>query len=64
MLRGLLTICCPSQLSFLSEQIKMECRIDPLSVLPRELALRCFAYLDFLARTRGASLEVVAIAGG
>ena len=57
MLRGVLSICCPSQLSFLSEQVKIECRIDPVSVLPRELALRCLAYLDAFSLGRAAQVS-------
>lgn len=56
-LRGLLSICCPSQLSFLSEQLKAECRMDPFAVLPRELALRCMSFLDAMSLGRAAQVS-------
>ena len=56
-LRGLLTICCPSQLSFLTEELKAECRLDPFAVLPREVALKCMAYLDAMSLGRAAQVS-------
>jgi F-box/WD-40 domain protein MET30 len=56
-LRGLLTICCPSQLSFLSEQLQAECRIDPFSILPRELSLKVMGYLDAFSLGRAAQVS-------
>lgn len=56
-LRGLLTICCPSQLSFLSENLKAECRLDPFAVLPREIALKCMTFLDAVSLGRAAQVS-------
>jgi F-box/WD-40 domain protein MET30 len=56
-LRGVLSICCPSQLSFLSEQLKAECRIDPFSLLPREVSIKCLGYLDAISLGRAAQVS-------
>lgn len=56
-LRGLLSISCPSQLSFLSEQLKAECRIDPFAVLPREIFLKTMSYLDATSLCRAAQVS-------
>jgi len=56
-LQGLLAICCPSQLSFLTEQLKAECRLDPFAVLPRELSLKCMGYLDAITLGRAAQVS-------
>ena len=56
-LQGLLTIACPSQLSFLSEQLELEMRVDPLQVLPREIALKVFGYLDAISLGRAAQVS-------
>ncbi|KAI7894305.1 quinon protein alcohol dehydrogenase-like superfamily [Mucor mucedo] len=45
-LRGLLSTCCMPQLSFLHDAIKPLLRIDFLSILPREISLKIFFYLD------------------
>ncbi|GAA5815248.1 hypothetical protein MFLAVUS_008754 [Mucor flavus] len=45
-LRGLLSTCCMPQLSFLHDAIKPLLRIDFLSILPREVSLQIFFYLD------------------
>ncbi|KAG0164698.1 hypothetical protein DFQ28_009917 [Apophysomyces sp. BC1034] len=45
-LKGLLTSCCMPQLSFLYSEIKPLLRIDFVSVLPREITLKVFSYLD------------------
>ncbi|KAI8970152.1 F-box domain-containing protein [Mycotypha africana] len=45
-LRGLVSTCCMPQLSFLHDAIKPLLRIDFLSVLPREVSLQIFFYLD------------------
>ena len=45
-LRGLLTMCCFSQLSFLSSELAMAIRIDPFTLFPREVSLRVLSYLD------------------
>lgn len=45
-LKGLLSTCCMPQLSFLYDEIKPLLRIDFSSILPHELSLRIFSYLD------------------
>ncbi|KAI9276721.1 quinon protein alcohol dehydrogenase-like superfamily [Phascolomyces articulosus] len=45
-LKGLLSTCCMPQLSFLYDEIKPLLRIDFSSILPREVALRIFSFLD------------------
>lgn len=45
-LRGLLSTCCMPQLSFIHDAIKPLLRIDFLSILPREVSLQIFFYLD------------------
>jgi F-box/WD-40 domain protein MET30 len=45
-LRGLLSTCCMPQLSFIHGAIKPLLRIDFLSILPREISLQIFFYLD------------------
>lgn len=56
-LRGLLTIACPSQLSFLQEALALEMRIDPVEVLPREVTLKVFGYLDAITLGRAAQVS-------
>ena len=38
-LRGLLTMCCSSQLSLLSSELAMAIRIDPFTLFPKEVSL-------------------------
>ncbi|CAO3667240.1 unnamed protein product [Rhizopus stolonifer] len=45
-LRGLLSTCCMPQLSFLHNAIKPLVRIDFMSILPHEITLKIFSYLD------------------
>ncbi|KAI7907669.1 quinon protein alcohol dehydrogenase-like superfamily [Cokeromyces recurvatus] len=45
-LKGLLSTCCMPQLSFLYDAIKPLLRIDFLTILPREISLQIFFYLD------------------
>ncbi|KAI8139312.1 quinon protein alcohol dehydrogenase-like superfamily [Fennellomyces sp. T-0311] len=45
-LKGLLSTCCMPQLSFLYDEIKPLLRIDFSSILPREVSLRIFSFLD------------------
>ncbi|KAI1318422.1 hypothetical protein EDD11_006506 [Mortierella claussenii] len=45
-LSGLLTQCCVPQLSFLSNHLQPLLRIDFISILPTEIALRILSYLD------------------
>ncbi|GJN91005.1 hypothetical protein Rhopal_004019-T1 [Rhodotorula paludigena] len=56
-LRGLLTIACPSQLSFLQEQLALEMRLDPVELLPREVTLKIFGYLDAITLGRAAQVS-------
>ncbi|CAO3631477.1 unnamed protein product [Cunninghamella echinulata] len=45
-LKGLLSTCCMPQLSFLFDEIKPLLRIDFVSILPREVSLQIFSYMD------------------
>lgn len=45
-LKGLVSTCCMPQLSFLHSETKPLLRIDFVSVLPKEIALSVFSYLD------------------
>ncbi|KAG1756241.1 WD40 repeat-like protein [Suillus paluster] len=56
-LQGILTMCCFSQLSLLTEQLGQLIRIDPFAVLPRELSLRVLAYLDATSLCRAAQVS-------
>jgi F-box and WD-40 domain protein MET30 len=49
-------MCCFSQLSLLSEQLSHLIRIDPFTVLPREIALRVLSYLDATSLCRAAQV--------
>ncbi|KAJ3932940.1 MAG: F-box/WD repeat-containing protein pof1 [Lentinula lateritia] len=55
-LQGLLTMCCFSQLSLLTEQLAHLIRIDPFTVLPRELSLKVLSYLDATSLCRAAQV--------
>jgi len=44
-LQGLLTMCCFSQLSLLTEQLAHLIRIDPFIILPREISLKILVTL-------------------
>ncbi|KAM0789190.1 hypothetical protein ACM66B_000036 [Microbotryomycetes sp. NB124-2] len=56
-LQGLLTIACPSQLSFLQDALTLEMRIDPVEILPREVCLKVFGYLDAISLGRAAQVS-------
>ncbi|KAF7796773.1 hypothetical protein EIP86_007956 [Pleurotus ostreatoroseus] len=56
-LHGLLTMCCFSQLSLLSEQLSHLIRIDPFSVLPSEVSLKILGYLDATSLCRAAQVS-------
>lgn len=45
-LKGLLTMCCFPQLSLISQEVSKLIRIDFVSTLPNELALKVLCYLD------------------
>ncbi len=56
-LHGLLTMCCFSQLSLLTEQLSHLIRIDPFAVLPREVLLKILGYLDATTLCRAAQVS-------
>ncbi|TFK72559.1 WD40 repeat-like protein [Pluteus cervinus] len=55
-LQGLLTMCCFSQLSLLTEQLAHIIRIDPVVVLPREVSMKILGYLDATSLCRAAQV--------
>ncbi|KAF8652707.1 hypothetical protein AX16_004211 [Volvariella volvacea WC 439] len=55
-LQGLLTMCCFSQLSLLTEQLSQLIRIDPFTILPREVSLKILSYLDAISLCRAAQV--------
>lgn len=56
-LKGILTMCCFSQLSCLTEQLQHLIRLDPFHVLPREVALQILGYLDAISLGRAAQVS-------
>ncbi|KAL0947205.1 hypothetical protein HGRIS_013322 [Hohenbuehelia grisea] len=56
-LHGLLTMCCFSQLSLLTDQLSQLIRIDPFSVLPREVSLKILGHLDATSLCRAAQVS-------
>ncbi|KAA1479211.1 WD40 repeat-like protein [Dentipellis sp. KUC8613] len=56
-LRGILTMCCFSQLSLLSEQLALLIRIDPFVIFPREVSLKVLGYLDAQSLCRAAQVS-------
>ncbi|KAI9508855.1 WD40 repeat-like protein [Russula earlei] len=56
-LRGILTMCCFSQLSLLSDALSLLIRIDPFTVFPREVSLKVLAYLDATSLCRAAQVS-------
>lgn len=50
-------MCCFSQLSMLSEQLHALIRLDPFSVLPREVSLKVLGYLDAISLCRAAQVS-------
>ncbi|WFC97990.1 hypothetical protein MYAM1_000711 [Malassezia yamatoensis] len=56
-LRGILTMCCFSQLSLLSSELTMAIRIDPFTLFPREVSLRVLGYLDAISLGRAAQVS-------
>lgn len=50
-------MCCFSQLSLLTEQLSYLIRIDPFTVLPREVALKILGYLDAISLCRAAQVS-------
>ncbi|KAI9754852.1 MAG: Structural maintenance of chromosomes protein 3 [Chaenotheca gracillima] len=57
MLRGLLTQCCFSQLSFLSASVRELIRIDFLTALPPEISYRILCYLDTTSLCKAAQVS-------
>ncbi|KAH8833867.1 WD40-repeat-containing domain protein [Flagelloscypha sp. PMI_526] len=55
-LQGLLTMCCFSQLSLLTEHLAHLIRIDPFAVLPAEVNLRILRYLDATSLCRASQV--------
>ncbi|KAI0668564.1 WD40-repeat-containing domain protein [Trametes maxima] len=56
-LQGLLTMCCFSQLSLLTEQLAQLIRIDPFAIIPREVSLKILGYLDATSLCRAAQVS-------
>uniref|UniRef100_A0A0W0FFS4 F-box domain-containing protein n=1 Tax=Moniliophthora roreri TaxID=221103 RepID=A0A0W0FFS4_MONRR len=56
-LQGLLTMCCFSQLSLLTEQLAHLIRIDPFSVFPREVSMKVLGYLDATSLCRASQVS-------
>ncbi|KAJ1309824.1 hypothetical protein OPQ81_006589 [Rhizoctonia solani] len=56
-LQGLLTMCCFSQLSMLSEQLATLIRIDPFLLLPREVCLKILGHLDAISLMNAAQVS-------
>ncbi|KAF9264908.1 WD40 repeat-like protein [Marasmius fiardii PR-910] len=56
-LQGLLTMCCFSQLSLLTEQLSHLIRIDPFTVFPREVSLKVLGYLDAISLCRASQVS-------
>ncbi|KAG6909462.1 hypothetical protein DXG01_000447 [Tephrocybe rancida] len=55
-LQGLLTMCCFSQLSLLTEHLTHLIRIDPFACLPREVSIKVLGYLDATSLCRAAQV--------
>ncbi|KAG6869014.1 hypothetical protein C0993_005673 [Termitomyces sp. T159_Od127] len=55
-LQGLLTMCCFSQLSLLTEHLAHLIRIDPFACFPREVSLKILGYLDATSLCRAAQV--------
>ncbi|KAF8510226.1 WD40 repeat-like protein [Hysterangium stoloniferum] len=56
-LQGILTMCCFSQLSLLTEQLQHLIRLDPFHVLPREVSLQVLRNLDAISLGRAAQVS-------
>ncbi|ODN76914.1 hypothetical protein L202_05489 [Cryptococcus amylolentus CBS 6039] len=56
-LEGILTMCCFSQLSHLSDSLVQIIRIDPFSLLPREISLRILGFLDAFSLGKAAQVS-------
>ncbi|KIJ29891.1 hypothetical protein M422DRAFT_268674, partial [Sphaerobolus stellatus SS14] len=56
-LQGILTMCCFSQLSLLTDQLQHLIRLDPFLVLPREVSLQILKNLDAISLGRAAQVS-------
>ena len=56
-LHGILTMCCFSQLSLLTEQLQHLIRLDPFHIFPREVALKVLQSLDAISLGRAAQVS-------
>jgi len=56
MLRGILSVCCYPQLSFISSNVRDLIKIDFISMLPPELAFRILSYLDTTSLCKAAQV--------
>jgi WD40 repeat protein len=56
-LQGILTMCCFSQLSLLSQELALAIRIDPFTLLPREISLKILGHLDAMTLGRAAQVS-------
>lgn len=56
-LKGILTMCCFSQLSLLSQELHNIIRLDPFTVFPSEISLRILGHLDAISLGRAAQVS-------
>ncbi|KAG8881225.1 hypothetical protein FRB98_004456 [Tulasnella sp. 332] len=56
-LQGMLTMCCQSELTLLSNQLSLVNRLDPFTLFPRELSLKILCYVDATSLTRAAQVS-------
>ena len=56
-LKGILTMCCFSQLSLLSQELHNIIRLDPFTVFPAEISLRILGHLDAISLGRAAQVS-------
>ena len=56
-LRGILTMCCFSQLSFLAQELDNIIRVDPFVVLPSEIAMKILNHLDAMSLARASQVS-------
>lgn len=58
-LQGILSMCCFSQLSFLSSELALAIRIDPFCLFPREVSLKVLGHLDAISLGRAAQVSKI-----
>ena len=56
-LEGILTMCCFSQLSHLSESLSQIIRVDPFSLFPKEVSLKVLGFLDAISLGKAAQVS-------